>query len=558
MSTTKRPIWSGLPAQLLGMVVVLGFLAWMMAPPAQKKKPGYDEDGVNLDKIVITKEQSECDRSLTRILSGLQPGRLGIKSAPADLALELNRWIAKCGSDIDENLTQDAQTQRELLSEELFNRLQDERFLIEDAAHVRLSLLSKTIATQVCAGTENDAERCMALFQFVVRNIILTDSESATSPTVPATPYEALLWGQGSAEVRAWTLAVLLRQLRIDAVIIAPKEKPSQWLLGVQIPQGSLRLFDLRIGLPIPGPDDVSTSPFPTVAASLSDVRNDNTYFRKLDISDSPYPLTKDDMQEFTVHLIGTPSLWSKRMAKLHFMLEHLAGTEIYDGLGTNALRPEASQLQRMIQAGKQSSLWKEEEIDVWDYPIQQVEAVVKALVESESLYNLKMQIFAGPQIQQIDSRTKKAVIRAADHTLHATRIEQLQGEYNSALPHFGPILTSYQTNSTPLNEEAAHFAAFWIGVSQHETQKLSAAVDTFNRFVSTVRQSQTQLVPLEQMRQSSSDWKTIINLSQGKLKDAIRTKKEATASSPSRRNVYLLNRWENIQKTEQSTKSDD
>lgn len=557
MSTTKRPIWSGLPAQLLGMVVVLGFLAWMMAPPAQDRNIDVDPDQKDTPDIVISHEQSECTRNLSRILSGLQPGRLGIKSAPADLAVELNRWFTKCGNDNDENLTQDTQTQRALLSEEVFNRLQDDRFLPEDAAHVRLSLLAKEIVNQVCVSAENDTQRSMDLFQFVVRNIILINPESAASAEVPATPYETLLWGQGSAESRAWTFAVLLRQLRIDAVIIAPKEKPSQWLLGVQIPQGSLLLFDFRIGLPIPGPDDVSSSPFPTTSASLSDVQSDDVYFRKLDVSDSPYPFTKDDMQEFTIHLIGTPSLWSNRMAKLHFMLEPLAGTELYDGLGANALHPEASQVQRMIQAGKQNSLWKEQAIDIWDYPTQQLDSVIAALADEESLYNLKRQIFAGPHIQQHDSRSGKTAIGAADHTLHATRIEQLRGDYYSALLHFGPILTSYKTNSTPLNQEAAHFAAFWVGVSQYETQKLTAAINTFNRFVSTVRQSQTQLVPLEQMRQSASDWHAITNLSQGKLEDAIRIMKEATTNS-SRRNLYLLKRWQNMHKTDQPAKSDD
>ncbi len=557
MSTTKRPIWSGLPAQLLGMVLVLGGLAWMMAPE-QNEDPGNGKVKPIVPPVVITNMQSECTRNLSRILNGLQPGRLGIRSDPADLAVELNRWIAKCGTDIDSKLTQDTETQRALLSEEVFNRLQEKRFLPEDAAHVRLSLLAKEIVTQVCTSAENDTQRCMDLFQFVIRNIVLVDPESTPTSTIPSTPYEAMLWGQGSAEARAWTFAVLLRQLRIDAVIIAPKEKPSQWLLGVQIPQGSLLLFDFRIGLPIPGPDDISTSPFPTAPASLSDVRSDDAYFRKLDVSESPYPLAQEDMQEFTVELIGSPSLWAKRMAELQFMLEPLAGIEIYDGLGTNALHPEASQVQRMIQAGLQNSLWKEQAISIWNYSIQQVSSVIEARAEAESSYNLKMQIFAGPQIQQLDSRSGTVVIRAADHTLHAARIEQLRGDFSSALLHFGPVLTSYKTNSTPLNEEAAHFASFWVGVSQYETQKLSAAVNTFNRFVTTVRQSQTQLVPLEQMRQSASDWKATTSLAQGNLEAAILTRKEAISSSSSRRNVYLLHRWKNIQKTEQPAKSDD
>ncbi len=560
MSTPNRPFWSGLPARILGTVIALAVLAVLMIPPS-RDKPDDSENGGSKNKELTSKnEDSECIRDLSRLLNGLQPGRLGIDSDSADLAIELNRWFSKCGQEIDVKLTQDENTQRELLSDEIFARTSASRFLPEDAAHVRLCLLADQITKHVCANMPDETEQAVNLFQYVTRHIMLMDE---ASNTLPKTPYEALVWGQGTAEHRAWTFATLLRPLRIDSFIITPTSNPGYWVVGVQTAKGEVLLFDPKLGLPIPSLSGEQTTPFPTLPATLAEIKKDGAALRALDSSDLKYPLTKEDFAEFSVSIIGTPSLWSRRMAELQYMLDPLLPIALYDGLGENALRPNASVQQRTIAAGKKNQLWQSEQIQIWKFPYEQLSALELAKQDPDSAYALQVQIFAGPQLKKVsmiyDEQSQKLVrdpqaqaptVQAADTTLHAVRIEQLQGNHRSALKHFGPILSAYRTNATILNEEAANYAALWAGESQLDIHKTSVAIDTLDRFVATARQSRTQLVPLKEMRHSATDLKMIAQIVSEDFEDALATLKAANRDNPSLRYAYLIQRWEQLFKS--------
>ncbi len=250
-------------------------------------------------------------------------------------------------------------------------------------------------------------------------------------------------------------------------------------------------------------------------------------------------------------------------MAELQYMLDPLFAISLYDGLGENALRPNASAQQRAIAAGEKNQLWESDQIQIWKFPSEQVSAIELAKQDSESAYHLQQQIFAGPQLKKMamiyDERTKKLVrnpqaqsptIQAADTTLHAVRIEQLQGDHRSALKHFGPILNAYRTNATILNEEAANYAALWAGESQLDLHKTSAAISTLDRFVTTPRQSRTQMVPLPEMRLAATDLKMIAQVASDDLTEALATLKAADRDAPSVRYAYLIKRWEELVKS--------
>ena len=64
----------------------------------------------------------------------------------------------------------------------------------------------------------DDLERAKNLFDWTVRNIQL-DDYSPDRP--PLFPWETLLFGRGTATERAWTFILLLRQLDIDAALLA-------------------------------------------------------------------------------------------------------------------------------------------------------------------------------------------------------------------------------------------------------------------------------------------------------------------------------------------------
>jgi hypothetical protein len=64
----------------------------------------------------------------------------------------------------------------------------------------------------------DDVERAKSLFDWTVRNIQL---EPDDPNRIPRFPWETLLYGQGTASERAWVFILLLRQLEIDAAVLA-------------------------------------------------------------------------------------------------------------------------------------------------------------------------------------------------------------------------------------------------------------------------------------------------------------------------------------------------
>lgn len=564
MLDSERPFFRGLRLRIFGTVIALAVLAGLMIPitkaPDQPVVPPLGENVVE-----VTEEQNQCTRDLERILNGMQPGRVGINTDAADLAVELNRWFSKCGSEVEAGLTDDIETQQELFAEEDFERLQDKLYRAADVEHIRNCLLAGTIVTNLCQDIGNDRECVLKLFDYTVRSTLILDPETPLA-AIPATPYEALVWGRGTAELRAWTFATLLKQLRLDAVILTPNQKPDAWLVGVLVPEQGVLLFDPRLGLPVPDPEETSATQIPTSAAHLSQVLQDESTFRKLDTPESKYPVTASDLKDLTVGMIGTPSLWSRRLAEFQFMAEPLVAVEFYDGLGKNALHPEGAQRERLVKVGESLQLWSSAQIAVWNHPREQLAALKNAQGLAESEFQSMLSIFSGPLLIKvdplnghpvIDSVTGQPLFAAAETTLHAVRIEQLLGEHNAALRHFGPILTSYRTNPSSLNEEAANYAAFWIGISQWEAQHAKAAISSFERFSSTLRRSPTQLVPLDLMRRTALEWKAATQLSIGDLPEAMSTLKAAQVEFPSLRNEILLERWEQVAKASGTTGSE-
>ncbi len=91
----------------------------------------------------------------------------------------------------------------------------------------------------------------------------------------PQFPWETLLFGRGTAAERAWVFILLLRQLDIDAAMLAIDAAPAKQGLGTSVPsqkgeqplrpwcvgvlvEGEVYLFDPLLGLPVPAPKGVS------------------------------------------------------------------------------------------------------------------------------------------------------------------------------------------------------------------------------------------------------------------------------------------------------------
>ena len=154
----------------------------------------------------------------------------------------------------------------------------------------------------------DDLSRASALFDWTVRNIQLEASQYAPTHR----PWQALLYGRGTAEQRAWVFALLGRQQGLDIVMLAVSpaaqtDKKSAatpaattyWLPAL-VADAQLFLFDTRLGLPLPGPGGKGI-------ATLEQARKDDSLLRQLDIDGTAYPVTAASLKKIDINLVADP-----------------------------------------------------------------------------------------------------------------------------------------------------------------------------------------------------------------------------------------------------------
>src|SRR6185437_1708216 len=147
--------------------------------------------------------------------------RLGRTTAVSDGVSRLNDWQRACGSDIATAEFKLPPEVGKLLSDEKARSLAETRFTLRDGEHIRDCLLERTISGYAVGDGQTDLEKVTNVFGHVVRAIGLVPQPLHD---LPLTVYELSLLGKGTAADRAWIFASILRQLKIDAVLIYPKK----------------------------------------------------------------------------------------------------------------------------------------------------------------------------------------------------------------------------------------------------------------------------------------------------------------------------------------------
>lgn len=131
-------------------------------------------------------------------------------------------------------------------------------------------------------------------------------------------PWQVLMYGHGDAWECARVFILMARQQHIDAVMLAfddgqPGTRPQPWLPAVFL-NGQLYLFDIQLGLPIPGPEGRGI-------ATLQQVRNDPSLLSVLDVEDEKY--TEPRLDEVVALIDASTPYLSRRMKVLE---RHLTG----------------------------------------------------------------------------------------------------------------------------------------------------------------------------------------------------------------------------------------
>lgn len=474
-SEASRPwalyIWSG-----VGVLLIIGTLYLA----GQHKVSAVVSDAERVDE----QRGALCHEQLVGILRAVEPRELGLTSESSDRAHDLNLWQSDCGSVLVEGaVARDEALVRRLLSAETAEATLSPQYSVADVAHLRTSILMRQIADHLVEGMTDQEQVAVTLFDYVHRTV--HDVELA-APAM--TPYEVLLIGLGTAELRTWVFAELLRQVELDVVLIEPAEGDAtgKWLIGVPVKSrdaARVLLFDTRIGLPIPAASAAEArEPFVTRAASLDEIRGDDSLLRALDAADRPYPLRSGMFQRVRVGLIGHSSVWSNRVAMLNLAV-NVRGASFYSGLGENRLQSPAL-FERIVAAGAGGG-WDEADLFAWEFPQQQLTRIgaqstrtVDPADAAQMLLDNFRQVLAGPIIRKFTHPQTGREI-TWDHPLIGARHLQMTGALKDAIREYNQIRQGVNVYTPdPLNGVCLESAVYWTAACQYELEEYASVIN--------------------------------------------------------------------------------
>ncbi len=175
---------------------------------------------------------------------------------------------------------------------------------------------SRDIAQWARGDALSDLDAVTRLFDWTVRNVQL--DPPGDGPTVISHPWQALAYGHGTAEHRAWVFAELCRQQGIDVAILqaaaGAEGEPAPLLAGALI-GGEIYLFDPRVGLPIPGGA--------AAVATLAEAAKNDELLRAFDVGDQlSYPLNAAQLDRVDALIVASPLQLARRSALLEAALE--------------------------------------------------------------------------------------------------------------------------------------------------------------------------------------------------------------------------------------------
>ena len=210
-----------------------------------------------------------------------------------------------------------------------------------DVEHFKQVVWARNIALWAKGEKQGDIDRAASLFDWTIRNIDLK-SEIVVAPNgqqlaAPIQePWLTLLAGQGTVYDRAWVFIDLLRQLRIDACLLAYEkaDSPGQyepWAVGV-LSNDEIYLFSPTYGVAIPGPQGIRLSERTKQAnepeggaetgeiayldiATLAQVVENDQLLRKLDTEQVPFPVNSEQVKNSVAFLFTSPCMAAQRMS---------------------------------------------------------------------------------------------------------------------------------------------------------------------------------------------------------------------------------------------------
>jgi hypothetical protein len=456
----------------------------------------------------------QCEAVLVSIEDIFQIQRLGRTTSVSDGVSRLNDWQSACApATAGAGRELPAEVKR-LFADDQLAALAATLFLRRDGEHFRNCILERAISGYVLGAPQTELEKVTNLFGHIIRAVGLVPRPLHD---LPLTPYDIYLLGKGTAEDRAWIFVNVLRQLKIDAILLfpasagddaAPAASGGPFLVGVLL-DGKVYLFDPRYGLPIQALEAGAAAPAASGVATLAEAASDPAVLKQLDAgSDRPYPIRAADLSHPVVAIVGDSSLWSARMESLQTQFVGNRALVISDPLA-DAPGKDDGAWTRVVKAG--GDRWGGSQLRLWEYPEVQLTAHLKMTKhQQESLEGLMkpfeafMNVVPDPRNGQLRLVEREAHedpakgkfdagvrinIRTTKGEQMRVRLDQLAGDFTQAVKGYvnvrlrckdvlgvrpGPAETSIHTR-------AIDDATFWTALCQFEQGEFEAAANTLD-----------------------------------------------------------------------------
>ena len=477
----------------LGLVVAVAVAFWA----ADSGKTGRTAGGSRQSRK--KRRQDLLEKSIEMV----QPDVLRVETKVETVISLLNDW-GRLGE--GDQAAADPLWQQ-LLDEPQRKLSASDQFSARDITHIRDALWYKAVGGFIGRNADSELDRIVALFEYVVRNVVLVDDPA---DALPAHPFDVALLGRGTARDRAWLFANLMRARRLDSVILLAGRQgevhSASWLVGVLL-DGQVYLFDPRLGLPIPADGEQPRGPMVTRPATLAEVLKDDRLLVGSADEQHPYPVGTEELGQSRVQVIGTSSYWSPRMRRLQGALAGEQAVLLSDALGPSEVNPRGL-VDRVGEVGTSSK------VTVWPYPERQLDAFEQLTPTQAARRQLQFRSFDVPKPvfglkRDPGSRRIQQVVFGVEQRKHlGSRQRQLLGDFGEAIKSYVPTATWEKVPPLPkdavvfeseresfwsqvpdrirrMYSEAGDEAIYWIAICQVEQGDHRAAAETLARYLS-------------------------------------------------------------------------
>ncbi len=480
--------------------IVLGILAIVVCL-------GCTDDSSVDSSVGTTETAANRKRRRSDVLKTLmemsQPETLAIRTRRITVVSLLNDWVSmsgtRSGSGTSETEIDGIYASR--LENVLVERLRASRFSKRDVTHIRDALWYSRISKRVASQAKTDLDRATRLFDYVVRNIVLRSDEDTR---LPLAPFSIAMFGEGNVKDRGWLFINLLRQLRIDGVVLRAADSAEDVLVGVLL-DGEVYLYDPLLGLPIPAAaatEEVSAIRPATLSEAIANPA-------VLDSLATPegvaYRFTSKSLSKARVSLVGTTSYWAPRMRRLQLALSSENDVLLWYPLEPSDIVPEGV-LARVAKISGEG--FTEDAITIWEYPEVRLGGNSSLNAQQLQIFGLRSRAFESPiAVTQIlanrETREVKLEVSARGQFRHRkSRNRQLLGEWQTAVTTYLKVRMWRDVPPLPkemsfierreqagfkallptrvrlIHEEAADDAGFWTAVCQYELGRVASAAN--------------------------------------------------------------------------------